>query len=146
MNDHGIAWLAHFALQSAEFIDQRKERIAEFDLTDAEVAGIRDLVDDHHDALTRIEELLPDIDLIAAHDRANGELTDDEYGAIDAEMKRRRLFGKPLVSWSKDHDDRVKAMANDELLAAYRETTRERGELDADTLLAKIERRNLDIL
>lgn len=50
-----------------------------------------------------------------------------------------------MITWSSTYNEQVKAMPNADLLAAYQRTTGEPGDLDADGLLAEIERRNLDI-
>ncbi len=50
-----------------------------------------------------------------------------------------------MISWDNTHDEQVRAMPDVDLLAAYQRTTGEPGDLNADALVAEIERRNLDI-
>lgn len=50
-----------------------------------------------------------------------------------------------MIKWDDTHDDQLKAMSDEDLLAAYQRTSGEPGDGSADALIAKIERRNLDI-
>jgi len=50
-----------------------------------------------------------------------------------------------MIKWNDTHDDQLRAMSDADLLAAYQRTSGEQGDVTVDSLLAEIERRNLDI-
>lgn len=49
-----------------------------------------------------------------------------------------------MMDWEAMHFEQVKAMPDEDLLTAYKRTSREPGNQTADGLLAEIERRNLN--
>jgi hypothetical protein len=50
-----------------------------------------------------------------------------------------------MIKWDDTHDDQLKAMSDEDLLAAYQRTSGEPGDVSADALIAEISRRHLDI-